>query len=102
MVLFLVKKILKIKAKKEYTLSIKKSVRKELLNLQPKFFKQVMSKILELAENPEPQDRKILKGSENYYRVDQGEFRIIYLIENTKIKIIRVGKRNDDEVYQNL
>lgn len=75
---------------------------KDLLNLQPKFFKQVMSKILDLIDNPTPQDYKVLKGYNNYYLVDQGEFRIIYIIENTEIKIIKVGKRNDDEVYQNL
>lgn len=87
---------------KQYNLRIKKSVRKQLLKLQPKFFKQVMSKILSLTDNPTPQDYKDLQGYMNYYRVDQGEFRIIYEIKEEEIIIVRVGKRNDDEVYQNL
>jgi len=87
---------------KQYNLKIKKSVRKQLLKLQPKFFKQVVSKILSLTDNPRPQDYKALQGYSEYYRVDQGEFRIVYEIGEKEIKIIRVGKRNDDEVYQNL
>jgi mRNA interferase RelE/StbE len=46
--------------------------------MQPKFFKQVMSKIITLMDNPQPQDYKSLKGCPDLYRVDQGEFRIIY------------------------
>ena len=46
---------------KQYKLNIKKSARKELLKLQPKFFKQVMSKILSLIDNPKPQDCKFLR-----------------------------------------
>ncbi|NES99074.1 MAG: type II toxin-antitoxin system RelE/ParE family toxin [Sphaerospermopsis sp. SIO1G1] len=87
---------------KQYKLNIKKSARKELLKLQPKFFKQVMSKILSLVDNPKPQDYKTLQGYPNLYRVDQGEFRIIYEIKEEEIYIFRVGKRNDDEVYENL
>jgi mRNA interferase RelE/StbE len=87
---------------KQYKLNIKKSARKELLRLQAKFFKQVMSKILSLIDNPKPQDYKSLQGFTDLYRVDQGEFRVIYKIKGEDIDIIRVGKRNDDEVYKNL
>ena len=87
---------------KQYNLRIKKSVRKQLLKLQPKFLKQVMSKILSLTDHPRPQDYKALQGYPDYSRVDQGEFRIIYEIKEEEIYIVRVGKRNDDEVYQNL
>ncbi|MDB9465348.1 type II toxin-antitoxin system RelE family toxin [Dolichospermum circinale] len=87
---------------KQYKLKIKKSARKELLKLQPKFFKQVMSKIITLMDNPQPQDYKSLKRCPDLYRVDQGEFRIIYTIQEEEIQIFRVGKRNDDEVYENL
>ncbi|NDJ22865.1 type II toxin-antitoxin system RelE/ParE family toxin [Nostoc sp. B(2019)] len=83
-------------------LRIMKSARKDLVNLQPKFFKQVMTKILLLAEDPRPQDYKQLKGYSGVYRVDQGEYRILYTILEDAIEVFRVGKRNDDEVYENL
>ncbi len=83
-------------------LRITKSARKDLIDLQPKFFKQVMGKILLLAEEPRPQDCKQLKGHQGLYRVDQGEYRILYTISKNEIEVFRIGKRNDDEVYENL
>lgn len=83
-------------------LPITKSARKDLVDLQPKFFKQVMTKILLLPENSRPQDCKQLKGYSGVYRVDQGEYRILYTISEDVIEVFRVGKRNDDEVYENL
>ncbi|MCC5607078.1 type II toxin-antitoxin system RelE/ParE family toxin [Nostoc sp. CHAB 5834] len=83
-------------------LRITKSARKDLVDLQPKFFKQVMTKILLLLENSRPQDCKQLKGYSGVYRVDQSEYRILYTISEDVIEVFRVGKRNDDEVYENL
>ncbi len=87
-----------------YTLRIARTAEKDLLDLQAKQFKQVVSKIFSLQSNSRPQDCKALKGYEGGYRVDQGEYRILYTIddENQQIDIFRVGKRNDDEVYKNL
>nr|WP_228041552.1 type II toxin-antitoxin system RelE/ParE family toxin [Planktothrix mougeotii] len=59
-------------------------------------------KLFSLQTNPFPQDYKKLKGFEESYRVDQGEYRILYIIDDDKIKVFKIGKRNDDEVYQNL
>jgi mRNA interferase RelE/StbE len=43
-----------------------------------------------------------LKGYPGFYRVDSGEYRIIYRFtpEEDLVEIILVGKRNDDEVYE--
>ncbi|BAY78405.1 MAG: type II toxin-antitoxin system RelE family toxin [Nostoc sp. ChiSLP01] len=87
-----------------YTLRIAKTTEKNLRDLQAKQFKQVVSKILSLQGIPRPQDCKALKGYEGGYRVDSGEYRILYTIddENQLVDVFRVGKRNDDEVYENL
>lgn len=87
---------------KDFLLQIGKSALKDLKKLPLKEFKQVMVKILMLQTNPKPQDCKALKGYPGGYRVDQGEYRILYTIEETAICIFRLGKRNDDEVYKNL
>ncbi|MBL1210857.1 type II toxin-antitoxin system RelE/ParE family toxin [Geminocystis sp. GBBB08] len=87
---------------KENSLIIEYSARKSLKNLQPKFIKQIVFKIFTLQDNPFPQDHKKLKGYDKGYRVDQGEYRILYRIEDDKIRVFKIGKRNDDEVYQNL
>ncbi|MGF1672765.1 MAG: type II toxin-antitoxin system RelE/ParE family toxin [Rivularia sp. (in: cyanobacteria)] len=87
-----------------YTLRVAKTAEKDLLKLQAKQYKQVVSKILSVQGNPRPQDCVVLKGYEGGYRVDQGEYRILYTIddENKLVDVFRAGKRNDGEVYQNL
>jgi mRNA interferase RelE/StbE len=37
-----------------------------------------------------------------FYRVDSGEYRIIYFVEKNILNIKIIGKRNDDEVYKRL
>lgn len=87
-----------------YALRIAKTAEKELLGLQNKQFAQVAKKIFSLQANPRPQDSSDLKGYAGGYRVDQGEYRILYTIDNAQkmVNVFRVGKRNDDEVYRNL
>jgi mRNA interferase RelE/StbE len=53
-----------------------------------------------LLENPKPQDSLTLKGYSDYYRIDVGEYRVIYSFSAKWVKIAVVGKRNDDEVYK--
>jgi mRNA interferase RelE/StbE len=92
----------------QYLLLIDKNVLKELQELQAKQYKQVVSKLLSLASNPKQQDCKALKGLAGGYRADQGEFRILYYIQEPsgnqagQVQIFKVGKRNDGEVYRNL
>ncbi|MGR3279395.1 type II toxin-antitoxin system RelE/ParE family toxin (plasmid) [Acaryochloris sp. 'Moss Beach'] len=85
-----------------YALRIAKPVVKTLKKLPLKVFKQIMIKALSLQSEPKPQDCKALKGYPGGYRVDQGEYRILYTIEDETVSIFRIGKRNDSEVYRNL
>jgi mRNA interferase RelE/StbE len=96
--------LLNEKMSERYILRIAKSAEKDLLDLQAKQFKQVVSKIFSLQSNPRPQDCKALKGYEGGFRVSQGEYRVLYTIDDESeiIDVFRVGKRNDDEVYRNL
>ena len=78
-----------------------KATKKFLDDLPPKQFRQIVNKILALADNPHPQDSKTLTGS-SYLRADIGEYRIIYLVQGDTLLVHLVGKRNDGEVYRNL
>ncbi|MGL5871929.1 MAG: type II toxin-antitoxin system RelE family toxin [Xenococcaceae cyanobacterium] len=75
-----------------------------LKGLQPKIAAQIAKKVLSLNIEPLPNDSKELKGYPNYYRVDSGEYRIVYRfkVDDDLVEIILVGKRNDDEVYKIL
>ncbi|AUT02429.1 cytotoxic translational repressor of toxin-antitoxin stability system [Nostoc sp. CENA543] len=71
-----------------------------LNGLQPKIAAQIAKKVLALNIDPLPADSKQLSGYPSYYRVDSGEYRIVYRFfpEEDLVEVILVGKRNDDEV----
>ena len=83
-----------------YKPDITKAVDRFLKKLPPKQFRQVVQTILKLRFDSNPHDSKQLIGSLAYKRVDIGEFRIIYHVEDDVAKIALVGKRNDNDVYR--
>lgn len=75
-----------------------------LKGLQPKIAAQIAKKVLSLNVEPLPADSKKLKGYLDLYRVDSGEYRIVYRFspDEDLVEVILVDKRNDDEVYKRL
>lgn len=75
-----------------------------LNGLQPKIAAQIAKKVLALNVDPLPSDSEQLSGYQGYYRVDSGEYRIVYRFvpEEDLVEVILVGKRNDDDVYKRL
>ena len=67
-----------------------------------KILKQIFIKILSLRRNPAPQDFKELKnfqyGELKGCRVDQGEYRIIYAVDEPSktVKVRHILNRNED------
>jgi mRNA interferase RelE/StbE len=76
-----------------------KDAQKFLDTLPPKQFRQVVQRIFSLLADPHPHDTKELKGYP-FLRNDIGEYRIIYDVQNDTLRLIKVGKRNDDEIYR--
>ncbi len=72
-----------------------------LKRLPPKHERQVVARIVLLAENPFATDSKKISGSP-YLRVDSGEYRVIYQLVGDVLSVVLVGKRNDDEIYRRL
>ena len=70
-----------------YNMNITKSVDTFLKNLKPKQFRQILHTILRLRLNPNPHDSKQLIGNSEFKRVDIGEFRIIYRVEDNWVII---------------
>ena len=79
-----------------YKIIVKKSVSKDLKKIPSKDIKRILSAIQDLAETPRPPQSKKLSGQERY-RLRQGNFRILYSIEDDKliICVIKVGNRRD-------
>lgn len=82
-------------------LTISRDAQKFLDTLPPKQFRQVVRKIFTLLDDPAPPDSKELKGFP-FRRADSGEYRIVYDVQGSTLRLILVGKRNDDEVYRRL
>ena len=82
-------------------LSLSKASVRFLDTLPPKQYRQVARKIIMLMADPQPADAERLKGYE-YSRVTVGEYRVIFDVFDGVLRIIAIGKRNDDEVYRKL
>ncbi|GFO57048.1 hypothetical protein GMSM_40550 [Geomonas sp. Red276] len=80
-------------------LELTRDAQKFLDRLPPKQFRQVVQKIFSLLQDPTPHDSKQLKGYQ-FLRVDIGEYRVVYDVNEGALRLIVGGKRNDDEVYK--
>lgn len=82
-----------------YRLSLKRSAVKELESLPRRDLARVVRRIHELAEDPRPSGCERLSGRE-LYRVRQGDYRVLYEVDdsNKAITVVKVGHRR--EVYR--
>jgi len=79
-----------------YRVIIKKSVAKDLKGIPKKDVRRILSSINSLADDPRPPGTKKLSGQERY-RLRQGNYRILYSIEDDRliVCVVRVGDRRD-------
>jgi len=84
----------------KYWLEVKSSAQKELDALDNALFARIDRKILALAENPRPAGCKKLKGHKDQWRIRVGDWRVIYIIDDSRaqVSITRVAHRR--EVYE--
>jgi mRNA interferase RelE/StbE len=85
-----------------YEVVVLRPAEKEIRRLAPKIRRQILEKLVGLETNPRPQDVRRLHGVERGYRVDSGEYRILYEIDDAERRVVvRVVKHRKD-VYRNL
>lgn len=82
-----------------YKIFIKKSAVSELEDIPKKDLKQIIRRIQSLAQNPRPPGSQKLSAKEQY-RIRQGNFRIVYSIQDEEliVHIVKIGHRR--EVYR--
>ncbi len=81
-----------------YSLSIKPSAGKELEAVGAKADRQrIVARIQGLASNPRPRGSEKLAGYSDRYRVRQGNYRVVYLIDDEagEVIIYKIGHRRD-------
>ena len=79
-----------------YRVIVKESVSKDLKKIPEKDVSRILSAIRTLAENPRPPQSKKLSGQDRY-RLRQGNYRILYSIEDDRliVCVVKIGDRRD-------
>ena len=79
-----------------YKVVVKRSVVKDLRPISNKDVQRILKKIEQLAQDPRPPGSEKLSGEEKY-RVRQGNYRILYTIEDeiVTVTVVKVGHRRD-------
>jgi mRNA interferase RelE/StbE len=82
-----------------YSLLIKKSAEKELRGLQKADLARIVERIRSLAQQPRPAGCEKLSGQDRY-RVRQGDYRIVYSVDDKQkvLEVVKIGHRR--EVYR--
>jgi mRNA interferase RelE/StbE len=82
-----------------YRLLVKREAEKELRRLPRRDLKRILGKIGRLAAEPRPEGVEKLSTLERY-RVRQGDYRVLYEIDDEAqtVTVVRIGHRR--EVYR--
>lgn len=83
----------------QYKIFFKKSVEKDLQGIPKSDLRRILSKIEQLQNNPRPEGSEKLSGQERY-RIRQGNYRVVYSIQDNELTIwvVKVGHRR--EIYR--
>ena len=79
-----------------YSIVFKKSVTKDLRPIPKKDVQRILKRIDGLTDDPRPAGVEKLSSDEKY-RIRQGNYRILYMIEDEiiTVTIVKVGHRRD-------
>lgn len=85
-----------------FKIKITRSAQKEIRKISPPHINRVVLAIRKLAKDPRSAECQKIRSVENGYRVRVGDYRVIYVIDNSEevLVIIKVGHRRD--VYRNI
>jgi mRNA interferase RelE/StbE len=83
-----------------YTILLAPPAERQLKAFAPPIQKRLVKRLKTLRDNPRPYGLKELAGEENLYRIREGDYRIIYRIEDKKliVLVVKIGDRK--EIYR--
>ncbi len=83
----------------KYSLEIKQSTQKELDALDDELFGRIDKRILALVGNPRPTGCKKLKGYTDQWRIRIGDYRVIYIIDDSTKTVTVTHVAHRREIY---
>jgi mRNA interferase RelE/StbE len=83
-----------------YRVALTASAERELHRLSAKVVARIMPRLERLATAPRPPGCKKLKGGDHEWRIRVGDYRIVYVIDDTArtVDVTRIAHRR--EVYE--
>lgn len=80
-----------------YEIQLTSRAQKSLKKLEKRVLAKIASIIDSLETDPRPNGVKKMKGHDNRYRVREGDYRVVYQIDDGKllVLIIDIGHRKD-------
>ena len=83
-----------------YRVALTTSAERELHRLSAKVIARMMPRLEQLGSVPRPPGCKKLKGGDNVWRIRVGDYRIVYVIDDTArtVDVTRIAHRRD--VYE--
>lgn len=85
-----------------YNVEIAPAAQRQIKKLIKRVQDRIIARIHQLSDEPRPPGMEKLKGVENLYRIRDGDYRIIYKIQDQALIITVVKVSNRREVYRNL
>ena len=83
-----------------YTVELSKTAEKQFKKLDKELQKRIAKKIDMLAKTPRLTGMKKLSSEDDVYRIREGDYRIVYAIQDSKllVLVVKIGHRR--EVYR--
>ncbi len=83
-----------------YKIEFENRIEKQLTEIPRNDVKKLIKRIEKLADTPFPAGHEKLQGTENLYRIRQGDYRVLYSVfeDRLVVLVVKVGHRR--EVYR--
>jgi mRNA interferase RelE/StbE len=83
-----------------YSVELKPSARKELERLPGRVIERIFPRLEALEMEPRPAGCKKLKGGRDEWRIRVGDYRVVYTIDDVKLRVSVTRVRHRSEVYE--
>jgi len=83
-----------------YKVLLKKSVEKDLRKIDRSQVSKIVSAIQEMAEDPYPSGSRKLVGSTKTFRVRVGDYRILYIVDESRQEVEVQTVRHRKDAYR--
>ena len=82
-----------------YKVEISPSAEKQIKSLPKREQTKIIKRAYKLVDDPRPPGVKKLKGVNSLYRIRQGDWRIVYTVEDKRLVVLVVKVGHRKEVY---